>query len=237
MNEKAIVLLSGGQDSTTCLYWALSNFDNVEALCINYGQSHLEEVWAAKEIAKLANVSFELVNIDNKVLKGGSILGIGEIHEGLEEGIASSFVPFRNMLFLTIAANRAYLKDAKNLVIGVNSIDYSGYPDCREIFIWDVEAALESASEREFKIHTPLIDMDKKQIVELAKTMPQCWEALKYSHTCYKGLYPPCGVCAACILRAKGFEEAGEVDPIFERESKGKFVQSLKGKIWIEEGK
>ena len=214
--SKAIVLFSGGQDSTTCLYKTLEEFDEVKTLSINYGQRHQLELEAARLISDMARVEHEILDLPQTVLKGGELLSKGFI-EGVTDGIAGTWVPMRNLLFLSIAANRAIVGDFDTIVIGVNQIDFSGYPDCRDSFLELAEMAIEAGSERIITLYAPLLYCDKSSIVNIAKDIKGCWEALAYTHTCYNGLYPPCGKCAACILRAKGFAQAGFKDPLIER--------------------
>lgn len=224
-DNAALVLLSGGQDSTTCLYWAKQRFSEVMAVSIGYGQRHEVELVAAKKIAQMADVSYEHIDL-NKVLTGSSPLvsdnPLGKYSgvDSLPGGIEPTFVPGRNILFLTVAANRAAAGGALNLVTGVCEEDFGGYPDCRREFIDSMETALSlgiTGKSGHFKIHTPLMSLSKKQSVQLAMELPGCMEALAYSHTCYDGQVPPCGKCHACLLRARGFDEAGVPDPLIER--------------------
>ncbi len=215
MMSKAIVLFSGGQDSTVCLYWAKKYYKDVLALNIFYGQKHWVECNAASKIALIAGVKMEILSLNTEILKGGSILGVAVKHTN--PNIAASWVPLRNQLFLTIAFNRAIVYKADAVITGVNAIDYSGYPDCRAEFIRSIEKASFLASEISIPIETPLIGMSKKEIVEEGTRLEGCMEALAYSHTCYKGEVPPCCECPACTLRAKGFAEAGIKDPLIER--------------------
>jgi 7-cyano-7-deazaguanine synthase len=133
-----------------------------------------------------------------------------------EGALPTTFVPGRNLIFLTFAAAFAYQKGIGNLVTGVAQTDYSGYPDCREKTLKALETAIQLGMEYEVQIHTPLMFMSKAETVQLAQ---QCgaMEALAHSHTCYRGEQPPCGHCPACELRAKGFKEAGLPDPLVER--------------------
>ena len=226
--DGAVVLLSGGQDSTTCLYWALKRWKKVTALTIVYGQRHVVEVDAAKKIAEDAGVPHEILELP-KLLKGTSPLvndneevGQYESAEDLPGGIEPTFVPCRNILFLTIAANRAACLGYSNIITGVCEEDYGGYPDCRSDFIGRMEDALVAGiwgaeSDKNIMVHTPLMWLTKKASVDLAISLPGCMEALAYSHTCYNGSVPPCGKCHACLLRAKGFSDAGVADPLVER--------------------
>lgn len=221
-NEKALVLLSGGQDSTTCLYWAKKQFKEVSALSIYYGQKHRREIANAESIARLAEVKQEVLILNSDTLEGGSLLDGTPIPEGLSNGIAPTFVPGRNLLFLVIAANRAYLAGIKHIVIGVSQTDYSGYPDCRLNTIYSMEQTLTLGFETRLQIHSPLMALSKAETVILAKSLPGCWEALAYTHTCYNNEFPPCGKCPACILRAMGFNNAGFPDPLLERWANGR---------------
>ena len=223
--SKAVVLFSGGQDSTTCLYWAMQKFSEVHALSIIYGQKHSVEIDAAKKISKIAGVTHQVVELP-KVLTGTSPLvsdvplGQYETIDELPGGIEPTFVPGRNALFLVIAANRAAAFGATDIVTGVCEEDYGGYPDCRRAFIDSMESSISlgfSGEKKEFQIHTPLMNLTKKESVLLADQMDGCINALSFSHTCYNGSVPPCGKCHACHLRARGFDDANIVDPLIER--------------------
>ena len=222
MLSKALVLLSGGQDSTTCLYWAKKRYRHVVAINIFYGQRHFCEVESAKKIAEIAKI--ELIEMDLSFLFqqiGDSALlnnysNITSNHRG-NNSLPASFVPGRNIIFLSVAAMIAYKKGIETIVIGVCQTDYSGYPDCRQDTIDYLTKTLRKGMNSFFLIHTPLMELDKKSTVELAVSLDGCFEALAYSHTCYEGQIPPCGVCPACVLRAKGFKEAGITDPLIER--------------------
>ena len=211
MRAKALVLLSGGQDSTTCLFWAKTKFKDVETVSFDYGQRHRIELKSAKKIAALARVNNTVVNIKEfEAIKNSALLDasakVGAKHK-LNRKLPATFVPGRNILFLTVAAALAYTKGIRDVVIGVSQVDYSGYPDCRGGFIRAMEKALSLGMEYPIKIHTPLIHLDKKGTVLLAKKLGAL-EYMAYTHTCYEGKNPPCGECPACKLRKKGFEEA-----------------------------
>jgi len=219
----AIVLLSGGQDSCTSLYWAKEQgYDPILALTISYGQRHVVELEAAKEIAERAGVAQECINVGS-ILKSTSPLvsdnAVGEYDsaEELPGGVEPTFVPGRNILFLTLAGNVAESIGAKTIITGVCEEDYGGYFDCRRIFIDAMEKALSEGirgTQEYYKIETPLMFLTKKETVELAMKLDGCIGALALSHTCYKGQRPPCGKCHACHLRARGFEQAGVEDPL-----------------------
>lgn len=219
-NKSCIVLLSGGQDSTTCLFWAKQNFQHAVALNIYYGQRHAIELESAKKIAYLAGVDYHEVKTDIFQNIGDSALissgNISSSHRSSNE-LPASFVPGRNILFLTIAAAFAYKWQIQDIVTGVCQTDFSGYPDCRDNTIKSLQVTLSLALDAPLIIHTPLMWLTKAESVLMAANIPGCAEALKWSHTCYEGQYPPCGKCPACLLRAKGFAEAGINDPIYER--------------------
>lgn len=224
--SKALVILSGGQDSTTCLFWALSQFDEVKAVTFNYGQRHAVEIEAARKVASMAGVPHEVVEL-GAILRGTSPLVSGEKLEQYEDfnslpgGLEKTFVPGRNALFLVIAANLAYCDDCDALVTGVCEEDFGGYPDCRQVFIDAMDCAINRAlfldDSRRLSIETPLMEMSKAETVLFAKNFHGCMEALAYTHTSYDGQFPPTGHDHATLLRAKGFAEAGVPDPLVMR--------------------
>ncbi len=220
---KALTILSGGQDSTTCLYWAKEHYDEVVALTFNYNQRHIREIESAKIIAKLAKVPHEIIDMGS-IFAGLSPLTDSrqsvEKYESLNDlpcGLEKTFVPGRNILFLCVAANRAYVMGCEDMIIGVSEEDFGGYPDCRSDFIRKMEEALASGLDRRIAIKTPLINLTKRMTVELAQSLEGCMEALAHSTTCYNGDVPPCGHCHSCLLRQKGFTEAGVSDPLLSR--------------------
>lgn len=226
----AVVVLSGGQDSTTCLFWALHMGYEVHAVTFDYNQRHAREIEAAAKVAKLAGVlSHEVITL-GPVLKGTSPLISDNAleqyvdHKSLPGGLEKTFVPMRNQMFLTIAANRAYIHNADALVTGVCEEDYGGYPDCRSAFIQALTHACnlgtftgQDGAPGPLTILTPLMHLTKKATVELALTLPGCYAALAWTHTSYDGAYPPVGHDHATLLRAKGFEEANVPDPLVLR--------------------
>jgi 7-cyano-7-deazaguanine synthase len=219
MNTKALVVLSGGQDSTTCLYWAIDKFgrENVSTLTYDYGQRHRIELDCAIEIAEFAGVPNVVLPIDTFAALGGDALTTPDIavesKVDEETGLPNTFVPGRNLIFLTFAAAFAYQRNIAHLVTGVAQTDYSGYPDCREETMSALQTAIQQGMESEVQIHTPLMHLSKKETVELAQELGAL-PAMAMTHTCYNGERPPCGHCAACELRAKGFAEARIVDPL-----------------------
>lgn len=220
--NRALVVLSGGQDSTTCLYWALENFDEVHAITFSYGQRHIIEIYSAEQIAGIAGVPRDLIDLGPAFANLSSLtgdqqavpLGSEECSNTSETQLPNTFVPGRNIVFLSLAASRAYVKKCNTIVIGVSQEDFAGYPDCRESFIESMERAISNGLDTPIKIAAPLMHLNKKETVELAVKLPGCLDALALSTTCYQGHRPPCGECNACILRAKGFKQAGVQDPL-----------------------
>lgn len=219
--EKALVVLSGGQDSTTCLYWAIDRFggDQVSSVTFDYGQRHRIELDCARRVAEKAGIANVCLPIDTFAVLGGdaltdaSIAVSDEADSGTE--LPVTFVAGRNLIFLTFAAAYAYRHNIGHLVTGVAQTDYSGYPDCREETIAALQKAISLGMDRDLQIHTPLMHRSKKDTVELALELGAL-DAMALTHTCYNGERPPCGKCAACELRAKGFAEAGVPDPLLD---------------------
>lgn len=222
--SKALVVLSGGQDSTTCLFWALREFGaaNVEAVTFDYGQRHRIELDAARKVAELAGVRQTQLPIDTFAAIGGNALTDAAItpeqgaRDDADSTIPNTFVPGRNLIFLSFAAAFAYTRGIEHVVTGVAQTDYSGYPDCRENTLKALELALRLGMDSRVTLHTPLMFMSKAETVQLAQEVG-AMDAMAWSHTCYNGDVPPCGHCAACELRAKGFAEAGVADPLVVR--------------------
>jgi len=225
MERKAVVLLSGGLDSTTTLAIARDEGYSLYALTFRYGLRHGFEIEAAQRVARAYGVADHIVVDINLRSFGGSVLtGEGEVPkdrplDGLENGIPSTYVPARNTIFLSFALARAEVIGSTDIFIGVNALDYSGYPDCRpeymEAFQQMANLATRAATERNLftTIHTPLIDLAKAQIIRKGTDL-----GIDYSitHSCYDPTEDgnPCGRCDACQLRLKGFREAGLVDPL-----------------------
>lgn len=220
-NSKALVVLSGGQDSTTCLYWAIDRFGraNVSSITFDYGQKHRIELECARNVAADTGVPNVCLPIDTFAALGGDALTDAAIAVSdaadEETELPVTFVPGRNLIFMTFAAAYAYRHDARHLVTGVAQTDYSGYPDCRETTMAALQEAITLGMDREFTIHTPLMHRSKKETVELAVQLGAL-DAMALTHTCYNGRRPPCGECQACRLRARGFAEAGVRDPLLD---------------------
>ncbi len=219
---RALVVLSGGQDSTTCLYWALDRFgrDKVETLTFAYGQRHRLELDCAAQVATLAGVPNTVLPINTFAALGGNALidpAVGVTADlQPQTQLPNTFVPGRNLILLTFAAAYAYPRGIEHLVAGMAQTDYSGYPDCREATLQALEQALRLGMEFDITLHTPLMFHSKRETVLLAQALGGL-ATLAYTHTCYNNQQPPCGVCPACLLRARGFAEAGIPDPLVER--------------------
>lgn len=220
--NSAVVLLSGGQDSTTCLAWAMKKFETVHTISFYYGQRHAIELQSAVEISREVKAeSHYIVHLDNlfnqiihsRLLEKNSPIDEPSEHDS---DLPASFVPYRNVFFLTAAAAHAYYMKAGNIVTGICQTDYSGYPDCRNEFAKAINTALTLASAQPLDIHTPLMWLTKAESVKLMYDLGSL-DLLKATHTCYEGVFPPCGDCPACVLRAKGFAEAGIPDPLIMR--------------------
>ncbi len=208
----AMVCFSGGQDSTTCLFWAKKHFSHVEAVCFTYGQKHSQEVEVARQIATDANVPFHLLDVSllsqldtNCSLTNSSI----EMDaEKPQDSYPNTFVPGRNMVFLTFAAILARAHGIYNLVTGVSEADFSGYPDCRDTFIRSLNVTLNLAIDEQFVIHTPLMNRDKCGVWELSDQLGVFDLVRNKTLTCYNGVIADgCGHCPACTLRKKGLEQ------------------------------
>ncbi|QJW46667.1 7-cyano-7-deazaguanine synthase QueC [bacterium BFN5] len=218
---KAVVLLSGGLDSTVCMAVAKSNNYEVFPLSFNYQQRHSVELESARKVAQYYHVSRHLVIENNMGEFGGSALTDqsievpdGDVHR---KDIPPTYVPARNLIFLSYALGYAEAIGAERIFIGVNALDYSGYPDCRPEFInlfqqladYSTKAAVQD--KQQILIETPLIHLSKKDIVILGE---QLAAPLHLTHSCYRGGEIACGTCDSCVLRLKGFAEAGIPDPI-----------------------
>ena len=217
MNKKAVVLLSGGLDSATTLFVAKKKGYDCHCLVFDYGQRHRREIISAKAVAKLAHCPVEEVKISFP-WKGSALtdahIAVPKNKKPSRSGIPITYVPARNIIFLSFAASFAEAINAKSIFIGANAVDYSGYPDCRPKFIKSFQAMLGQGIKagvegKPIYIDTPLIHLSKAQIIKLATKLGV---PLAQTWSCYQGGSKPCGVCDSCQLRNKGFEEAKIVD-------------------------
>lgn len=209
-NEPALVLFSGGQDSTTCLFWALKHFSSVRTLCISYGQRHSKEIEVARGIAERAGVPFQVLDASliSRIAVSSLTTDMEMDKEKPADSYPNTFVPGRNMMFLTFAAVVARSHGIRHLVTGVSQADYSGYPDCRDTFIMSVNTSLNLAMDEQFKIHTPLMWIDKMQTWQLADELGAFDIVRNETLTCYNGIVADgCGECPSCRLRRHGLEE------------------------------
>lgn len=206
--SKALVVFSGGQDSTTCLFWALKNFEEVHTITFSYGQKHSAEIGVAREIAARAGVDFHLEDVSFISKIGTSSLTDTSIEMDQEkpaDSFPNTFVPGRNMFFLSIAAVYAREKGIHHIVTGVSQTDFSGYPDCRDSFIKAMNVAINLSMDEQFVIHTPLMWIDKEETWALADELGVFDLVRNETLTCYNGIKGDgCGHCPSCKLRAAG---------------------------------
>lgn len=211
MKNKCLVVLSGGQDSTTCLFWALKQYDEVYAVTFNYNQRHKLEIDQAKKIA-IENGVKEHIILDMELLNQLAPNALTrdniEVEDGTDNGLPNTFVDGRNMLFLTFAAIYAKQKGIRNIITGVCETDFSGYPDCRDVFIKSLNVSLNLAMNYEFVIKTPLMWLNKAETWKLADELGKLEYINDNTLTCYNGIIADgCGECPSCKLRKKGLDE------------------------------
>tara|TARA_Y100000034_G_scaffold29728_1_gene36206 strand:+ start:72182 stop:72883 length:702 start_codon:yes stop_codon:yes gene_type:complete len=215
VEKKALVVMSGGQDSVTCLYWALRKYSEVNVISFAYGQKHETEINLAKSICDREDVNFTSLDISSVMINkdSGLLDDTGDVNSLNSKGLPNSFVPNRNQLFLTLAHSYAQLIGAEYIVTGVCQTDYSGYPDCREEFIKWLQHTTNLGSQENIKIVTPLMHLTKAETFGLAALMDVLPVIINDTLTCYNGDLTQnewgkgCGDCPACELRKKGFYE------------------------------
>ena len=228
----ALVVLSGGQDSTTCLAWAKQNYDEVHAITIDYGQRHRREIQAALDVGKILGVATHQMVVVGSILQSTSPLVSDQpletysdyksMDEIIGDRVEKTFVPMRNQLFLTIAANRAVKLGARVIVTGVCQADNANYPDCRLSFINSLETTINESlglpitDSNYLHIATPLMLKAKHETVDMMRGNG-LFATLAFTHTAYDGNYPPVSKDHANTLRAQGFLEAGMPDPLVLR--------------------
>jgi len=206
--EKAVVVFSGGQDSTTCLFWAMQQFGEVETVTFHYQQRHQQEIACAKEIAEKLGVPHTVLDMSLLNQLAPNALTRHDIAIEQKEGaLPSTFVDGRNLLFLSFAAVYAKQRGARHLVTGVCETDFSGYPDCRDAFIKSLNVTLNLAMDYPFVIHTPLMWLNKSETWKLADQLGAFDFVREHTLTCYNGIKGDgCGECPACKLRSAGLE-------------------------------
>ena len=253
-NSSALVVFSGGQDSTTCLWWAKKHFSEVSALSFVYGQKHLSEIGCARAIADKAGVPLEIMEIpvigrlgknsltDTSVpmdegsvltgsgpisIDGGSVPMDGGVHDSsVHGGLPNTFVPGRNLFFLSVAAVKARELGINHIVTGVSQTDFSGYPDCRDTFIKSLNVTLNLAMDAQFVIHTPLMWLDKAETWKMADDLGIFDIVRNETVTCYNGIPGDgCGHCPSCLLRREGLEKY-----LQEKHGKEKYGKEKYGK-------
>jgi 7-cyano-7-deazaguanine synthase len=221
-NKRAVVLLSGGLDSATTLYFAKGKGFKCSCLIFDYGQRHRKEIEAAKRIAQAAKCEYKVVKI-SLPWKGSALLDkkikLPFTIYRLPITIPTTYVPARNIIFLSFALSYAETIGARTIFIGAHVQDYSGYPDCRPLFYQAFNKVIACGTKagiekRKIKIETPLINKNKAKIIKLADALGV---PLALTWSCYQGGRRPCGRCDSCYFRAKGFKEAGVKDPFYER--------------------
>lgn len=208
--KQAIVIYSGGQDSTTCLFWAKKRYEEVIAVSFDYGQRHKAELACAADIAKEYGVEHQILDMSLLNQLAPNSLTREDIQvdqDAPEQGPPNSFVDGRNMVFLTFAAIFAKQRGITDLITGVSQSDFSGYPDCRDIFIKSLNTTLNLAMDYEFDIITPLMWIDKEETWALADELGVLNVIRDRTLTCYNGIPGDgCGKCPACKLRRRGYE-------------------------------
>ncbi len=209
--EKAVVVFSGGQDSTTCLFWAKKKFKEVIAASFDYNQKHILELECAKNICKKYNVEHHILDLNllNQLAPNSLTRVDMEVDkEAPEEGVPNSFVDGRNMLFLSFVAVFAKQRGINTIITGVSQSDFSGYPDCRDVFIKSLNVTLNLAMDYQFEILTPLMWINKAEVWKMAKDLDVLNIIKEETLTCYNGIKGDgCGECPACKLRKNGYLE------------------------------
>ncbi|WP_223160836.1 7-cyano-7-deazaguanine synthase QueC [Macrococcus bohemicus] len=207
-NNKALVVFSGGQDSTTCLFWAMERYSDVEVVTFNYGQRHALEIDVAKQIANEHGIKHHILDMSLLTQLSPNALTNHNAIITDDGEVPNTFVPARNLLFMSFAAALAYQIEAKHIITGVCETDFSGYPDCRDNFIKSLNVTINLSMDVNFEIHTPLMWLDKKETWALADTLGKLDYVRNKTLTCYEGIAAHgCGECPSCKLRNKGLND------------------------------
>lgn len=210
MNNNAVVVFSGGQDSTTCLFWALERFDKVIAVTFDYGQRHRLEIDCAKEIAADLGIEHHVLDMAllNQLAPNSLTRDDIPVEAAANDGeLPNSFVPGRNLLFFSFAGVLAQVRGCDHIVTGVSQTDFSGYPDCRDNFIKSLNVTLNLAMDHQFELHTPLMWIDKADTWQMADELGRLDYIREKTLTCYNSIKGSgCGTCPSCLLRQKGLE-------------------------------
>lgn len=208
-NDKALVVFSGGQDSTTCMFYAKENFKEVELVTFQYGQRHDLEIEVAENIAKEQGLKHHVLDMSLlSQLSPNALTDHNMEIENNEDGIPNTFVPARNLLFLSFAGALAYQIGAKHIITGVCETDFSGYPDCRDSFIKSMNLSLNLSMDKDFVIHTPLMWLNKQETWALSDELGALDYVRERTLTCYNGVIADgCGECPACKLRNQGLSQ------------------------------
>ncbi|WP_122785451.1 7-cyano-7-deazaguanine synthase QueC [Pseudomonas saxonica] len=213
MNRKAVIVFSGGQDSTTCLLHALPRFEEIHCITFDYGQRHRAEIETALALSRQLGITAHTV-LDASILNALTVssltrndIPVPDTNQSEAKGLPNTFVPGRNILFLTLASIYAYQVQAETVITGVCETDFSGYPDCRDEFVKSLNHAIKSGMEYNVQIETPLMSLNKAETWALADHYNQLDLIREHTLTCYNGIIGSgCGNCAACDLRAKGLQ-------------------------------
>lgn len=206
--DKALVVFSGGQDSTTCMFYAMEYYKEVELVTFEYGQRHASEIDVAKNIASAHGLKHHVIDMSVLAQLSPNALTHHDMEISSDRDMPNTFVPARNMLFLSFATAIAYQVGAKTIITGVCETDFSGYPDCRDVFVKSMNVTANLAMDESFIIATPLMWLDKKETWALADSFGKLEYIRAHTLTCYEGVIGDgCGKCPACALRQNGLDE------------------------------
>lgn len=208
--DKAVVVFSGGQDSTTCLFWAMKRFSEVIAVTFDYNQRHRLEIECAQKITSELGIKHHILDMSllNQLAPNALTRDEIEVKDSEDGALPSTFVPGRNLLFFSFAGILASQVGAKHIITGVSETDFSGYPDCRDDFVKSLNVTFNLAMDGQFVIHTPLMWLDKAEVWQLSDELGAFEFVREKTLTCYNGIISDgCGECPACKLRQAGLDE------------------------------